>query len=238
VGKVAAGRVSRPSASRRGEPIDVLALPGFTAERDSQPVGLLTYRRANGECELAFIAALERQRASGAHSSRHPPRARPRRTYLARDDERHPRGASLLSAPRLPPLRAPCRSRRRSTQATRAPDLDRRWLRYSDPRRDRSRTQTYRNKLKPRVARSRRNSARVHHLSACALPSSVGGTSQCANHPLLLASQFVCAEAGRRIAIRGRRAAQNYQGDSACDLRPKSGRRAARIRCAECALDR
>jgi ribosomal protein S18 acetylase RimI-like enzyme len=51
---------------RHGELIDVLALPGFTAERDGRPVGLLTYRRADGECELAFIAALERQHGVGS----------------------------------------------------------------------------------------------------------------------------------------------------------------------------
>jgi ribosomal protein S18 acetylase RimI-like enzyme len=44
----------------------VLALPGFMAERDGLPVGLLTYQRANGECELAFIAALEPQRGIGS----------------------------------------------------------------------------------------------------------------------------------------------------------------------------
>ena len=55
-----------PLQARHGELIDVLALPGFTAERDGQPVGLLTYRRANGECELAFIAALERQQGIGS----------------------------------------------------------------------------------------------------------------------------------------------------------------------------
>ena len=55
-----------PLKARRGELIDVLALPGFTAERDGQTVGLLTYRRANGECELAFIAALERQQGIGS----------------------------------------------------------------------------------------------------------------------------------------------------------------------------
>jgi len=46
--------------------VDVLALPGFTAERNGQPVGLLTYRRAKGECELAFIAVLERQQGIGS----------------------------------------------------------------------------------------------------------------------------------------------------------------------------
>ena len=55
-----------PMQARRGELIDVLALPGFTAERDGRPVGLLTYQRANGECELAFMAALERQHSIGS----------------------------------------------------------------------------------------------------------------------------------------------------------------------------
>lgn len=51
--------------ARRGELIDVLALPGFVAEHDDRPVGLLTYRRDHGECELAFIEALERYRGIG-----------------------------------------------------------------------------------------------------------------------------------------------------------------------------
>ena len=55
-----------PLQARRGEVVDVLALPGFTAERNGQPVGLLTYRRAKGECELAFIAVLERQQGIGS----------------------------------------------------------------------------------------------------------------------------------------------------------------------------
>lgn len=55
-----------PLQARRGELLDVLALPGFVAERDDQPVGLLTYRRDEGECELAFMAALERYRGVGS----------------------------------------------------------------------------------------------------------------------------------------------------------------------------
>jgi ribosomal protein S18 acetylase RimI-like enzyme len=51
--------------ARRGELIDVLALPGFVAEENGRPVGLLTYRRENGECELAFIGSLERHRGIG-----------------------------------------------------------------------------------------------------------------------------------------------------------------------------
>ena len=51
--------------ARRGELIDVLALPGFVAERDGGPAGILTYRREGAECELAFIAAFERQQGIG-----------------------------------------------------------------------------------------------------------------------------------------------------------------------------
>lgn len=46
--------------ARRGELLDVLALPGFVAEHGGRPIGLVTYRLENDECELAFIGALER----------------------------------------------------------------------------------------------------------------------------------------------------------------------------------
>lgn len=58
-------RVWRPLQARRGELIDVLALPGSVAERKRRPVGLLTYRRENAECELAFVMALEPHRGVG-----------------------------------------------------------------------------------------------------------------------------------------------------------------------------
>lgn len=51
--------------ARRGELIDVLALPGFVAEKDGRPVGLVTYRREDSDCELAFIAAFERHQGIG-----------------------------------------------------------------------------------------------------------------------------------------------------------------------------
>jgi GNAT superfamily N-acetyltransferase len=54
-----------PLQARRGELIDVLALQGFVAERHGRPVGLLTYRREDGQCELAFVMALEPQRGIG-----------------------------------------------------------------------------------------------------------------------------------------------------------------------------
>lgn len=54
-----------PLQARRGELLDVLALPGFVAERDSRPIGLATYRLENDECELAFIASLERHMGVG-----------------------------------------------------------------------------------------------------------------------------------------------------------------------------
>jgi GNAT superfamily N-acetyltransferase len=54
-----------PLQARRGELLDVLALPGFVAEHDGRPVGLLTYRLENDECELAFLAAVERHAGVG-----------------------------------------------------------------------------------------------------------------------------------------------------------------------------
>jgi GNAT superfamily N-acetyltransferase len=51
--------------ARRGELLDVLALPGFVAERDGMPLGLLTYRLENNECELAFMASRERHAGVG-----------------------------------------------------------------------------------------------------------------------------------------------------------------------------
>jgi ribosomal protein S18 acetylase RimI-like enzyme len=54
-----------PLQARRGELLDVLALPGFVAERDGLPIGLVTYRLENDECELGFIASLERHAGVG-----------------------------------------------------------------------------------------------------------------------------------------------------------------------------
>jgi ribosomal protein S18 acetylase RimI-like enzyme len=51
--------------ARRGELLDVLALPGFAATRGATPEGLLTYRRAGGECELAFLWARARHQGVG-----------------------------------------------------------------------------------------------------------------------------------------------------------------------------
>jgi ribosomal protein S18 acetylase RimI-like enzyme len=55
-----------PYQCRRGELIDVLALPGFVALRNARPVGLLTYRREARACELAFIAVVERYQGIGS----------------------------------------------------------------------------------------------------------------------------------------------------------------------------
>jgi len=51
--------------ARRGELLDVLALPGFVAEEDGQPLGIATYRVEGSECELAFIEAFERRHGVG-----------------------------------------------------------------------------------------------------------------------------------------------------------------------------
>jgi ribosomal protein S18 acetylase RimI-like enzyme len=52
--------------ARRGELIDVLALSGLVAEENTRPVGLLTYRREGGGCEIAFIAAVKRHQGIGS----------------------------------------------------------------------------------------------------------------------------------------------------------------------------
>jgi ribosomal protein S18 acetylase RimI-like enzyme len=52
--------------ARRGELLDVLALPGFVAERDGEPVGIATYRPDGADCELAFIAAFEAGQGVGS----------------------------------------------------------------------------------------------------------------------------------------------------------------------------
>jgi len=50
---------------RRGELVDILAPPGLVAEEAGRRLGLATFRRDGGECELAFIAAFERHRGVG-----------------------------------------------------------------------------------------------------------------------------------------------------------------------------
>jgi hypothetical protein len=51
--------------ARRGELIDVLALPGFVAERDGVRAGILTYRLEDDSCEVALMAAVERHKGVG-----------------------------------------------------------------------------------------------------------------------------------------------------------------------------
>ena len=60
------GEFGGPYQARRGELIDVLALAGFVAEESGIPVGLATYRRERNDCELAFIATLERHQGIGS----------------------------------------------------------------------------------------------------------------------------------------------------------------------------
>jgi ribosomal protein S18 acetylase RimI-like enzyme len=52
--------------ARRGELLDVLALPGFVAEEAGRAHGIATYRVEGAECELAFIEAFERRRGIGS----------------------------------------------------------------------------------------------------------------------------------------------------------------------------
>jgi GNAT superfamily N-acetyltransferase len=43
--------------ARRGEVVDVLALPGLVAESEGRPVGLLTYSHDGGQCEIEALIA-------------------------------------------------------------------------------------------------------------------------------------------------------------------------------------
>jgi ribosomal protein S18 acetylase RimI-like enzyme len=52
--------------ARRGELIDVLALPGFVAEREGELVGVLTYDQQPHETELTVIAAHPRHSGIGS----------------------------------------------------------------------------------------------------------------------------------------------------------------------------
>ena len=52
--------------ARRGELLDVLALPGFVAEGGGERVGLLTYRVEGDECELAVLIALRARAGVGS----------------------------------------------------------------------------------------------------------------------------------------------------------------------------
>ena len=51
--------------ARRGELVDVLELPGFVAEQDGEPAGLLTYRWHDDGCELASIVVRRERRGAG-----------------------------------------------------------------------------------------------------------------------------------------------------------------------------
>lgn len=51
--------------ARLGELIDVLAFPGFVAERDGTRIGLLTYDQRDEGCEVAVIAAAPRHSGAG-----------------------------------------------------------------------------------------------------------------------------------------------------------------------------
>jgi ribosomal protein S18 acetylase RimI-like enzyme len=53
------------TVARRGVLIDASVLPGFVATDGGQPVGLLTYDAAHGECEVVAIISTEEGRGIG-----------------------------------------------------------------------------------------------------------------------------------------------------------------------------
>jgi GNAT superfamily N-acetyltransferase len=52
-------------AIRRGEPLELVGLPGLVAELDGARAGLLTYRVDDGECEVASLNSLMEGRGVG-----------------------------------------------------------------------------------------------------------------------------------------------------------------------------
>jgi ribosomal protein S18 acetylase RimI-like enzyme len=53
------------TVARKGVLVDASALPGFVATDGGQPVGLLTYDVAHGECEVVAIVSTEAGRGIG-----------------------------------------------------------------------------------------------------------------------------------------------------------------------------
>jgi ribosomal protein S18 acetylase RimI-like enzyme len=49
----------------RGRLLDATALPGFVAEEDGEPAGLLTYRIDGGDCEVVTINAFPKGAGAG-----------------------------------------------------------------------------------------------------------------------------------------------------------------------------
>jgi ribosomal protein S18 acetylase RimI-like enzyme len=49
----------------RGRMLDATALPGFVAEEDGEPAGLLTYRIDGGDCEVVTINAFPKGGGAG-----------------------------------------------------------------------------------------------------------------------------------------------------------------------------
>ena len=58
-------RLGRRIQVRRGEAIDVLALPGFVAEEHGEPAGILTYRHDGDAYELAMIVVKQPHLGTG-----------------------------------------------------------------------------------------------------------------------------------------------------------------------------
>jgi ribosomal protein S18 acetylase RimI-like enzyme len=55
-----------PVVVSRGRTHDASALPGFIAERDGVPAGLVTYDVTGGDCEVVTIDAVDRRRGVGS----------------------------------------------------------------------------------------------------------------------------------------------------------------------------
>jgi ribosomal protein S18 acetylase RimI-like enzyme len=66
VGEVIRERWGSPIAVAHGDVYEPAALPGFVAEDDGRPVGLLTYHVRGDACEIVTIDAFDERRGVGS----------------------------------------------------------------------------------------------------------------------------------------------------------------------------
>ena len=127
--------------ARRGELVDVLALPGFVAEKGSRPVGIVTYRREDADCKLAFITVFERHRGVGTAllDALLAAAADCDRIWVVTTND-NLEALRFLPAARLPARHDPARSRRRVSGPTETSDRSRRRVRHPAARRARARS--------------------------------------------------------------------------------------------------
>jgi len=123
--------------ARRGELVDVLALPGLVAELEGRRVGLLAYRLENASCEIEALIATTPGMGIGTALVGELRRRTGDVPIRVVHDQRQPARDGVLPASRVSPRRGtPWRGRRGTTKAE-ADDWVARTGRHSDQRRAR-----------------------------------------------------------------------------------------------------